>query len=71
MKKLGGYIALFGVLAIVLPYFNLQMRLLGWIDSWGENVSWAIKIGLIVVGAALFLIGNSHKEIAEEVVKTE
>jgi len=61
MKKIGGYVALFGVLAIVLPFFNLQLRLLGWIDNWGETVSWAIKIGLIVVGATLFLFGGSSE----------
>ncbi|WP_346882727.1 hypothetical protein [uncultured Algibacter sp.] len=62
MKKIGGYIAIFGVLAIVLPFFNLQLRLLTWIDNWGETVSWAIKIGLIVIGAVLFLMGNKEED---------
>ena len=66
MKRLGGYVALFGVLAIVLPFFNLQLRLLGWIDTWGETVSWAIKIGLIVVGAAMFFMGGSSAEAQPE-----
>jgi len=72
MKKIGGYVALFGVLAIVLPFFNLQLRLLGWIDTWGETVSWGIKIGLIVVGAALFFMGGSSESSeAEEATDTE
>lgn len=72
MKKIGGYIALFGVLAIVLPFFNLQLRLLGWIDNWGETVSWVIKLGLIVVGAAMFLFGGSNTvSKPEETTDTE
>jgi len=27
---------------------------------WGETVSWAIKIGLIVVGAILFFVGSKQ-----------
>ena len=54
------YVALFGVLAIVLPFFDLQLRLLGWIDNWGETTSWMIKIGLIVVGGLLFFMGMKN-----------
>ncbi|WP_299891141.1 hypothetical protein [uncultured Lacinutrix sp.] len=67
MKRIGGYIALFGILAIVLPFFNLQLRLLGWIDNWGEAVSWAIKIGLIVIGAALFFMSKKEVEETQEI----
>jgi len=66
MKKLGGYIAIIGIATIVLPYLNLQLRFLGWIDNWGETVAWAIKIGLIIVGAALFLMGGSSKASESE-----
>jgi len=66
MKKIGGYIAIFGVLAIALPYFNLQLRFLGWIENWGETVAWAIKLGIIVVGLALFLMGKKDEENTTE-----
>ncbi len=66
MKKLGGYIAIIGIATIVLPYLNLQLRFLGWIDNWGEPVAWAIKIGLIVIGAALFFMGGSNAKPAPE-----
>ncbi|WP_299275747.1 hypothetical protein [uncultured Psychroserpens sp.] len=61
MKKIGMYIALFGVLAIVLPFFELQLRLLSWIDNWGETTSWIIKIGLIVVGGILFFMASKNE----------
>lgn len=56
------YVAIFGALSIILPFFNLQLKILTWIDNWGETTSWAIKIGLIVVGAALFLMGGKAQE---------
>ncbi len=49
MKRIGIYIALFGIAAIILPYFERQLVILSWIDNWGETVSLVIKIGLIVV----------------------
>lgn len=69
MKKAGIYIVIFGIASIILPLFDLQLKLLMWVDNWGETVSWAIKIGLIVIGAVLFFIGNnSEEEKKEEVI---
>ena len=36
-----------------------------WIDIWGENTGWAIRIGMIALGAVLFFIGK-NKETATE-----
>jgi len=58
MKKIGSYMAIFGVLAIVLNYFDRVPTLLMWIYSWGDTAAWTIKIGLIVVGAVLFFMGS-------------
>lgn len=66
MKKIGGYLAVAGILLTVLPYFGLTLRFLSWIDNWGETVSWAIKIGLIVVGAIMFFIGENTTDTAQE-----
>ena len=72
MKKIGGYLAIIGIATIVLPFLNLQLRFLGWIDNWGETVAWGIKIGLIVIGAVLFFMGGSSKKpIAEETPDSE
>ncbi len=59
MKRIGIYTALFGIAAIVLPYFDRQLYILSWIDNWGETVSWIIKIGLIIVGVVLFFVLKS------------
>jgi hypothetical protein len=65
MKKFGLYIAIFGLASILLPFFNLQLTILSWVDNWGETVSWAIKIGLIVIGAVLFFLGKPETEEME------
>lgn len=55
MKKIGGYIAFFGVFAIVLKFVGRVPRLLSWIYKWGDTVAWVIMIGLVVIGLALML----------------
>ena len=62
MRKLGMYMALFGVLAIVLNFLDRVPTLLAWIYNWGEGVAWGIKIGLVVAGAVLFFMGKPAAE---------
>jgi len=62
MKQIGSAMAIFGLLAIVLSFFNSVPSILVWIYNWGETVAWAIKIGLVVVGAILFFMGNDDEE---------
>lgn len=64
MKSIGMYMALAGIISIALKTFmDRELSILGWIDTWGETVGWAIRIGLIVVGCALFLmIPKDEKE---------
>ena len=66
MKKIGSYLAIAGLLLIVLPYFGLTIRFLSWIDELGTTQAWSIKIGLIVVGAIMFFMGNKNKAITPE-----
>lgn len=47
--------ALAGIVSTLLSFVGYELRILMWIDMWGTGVGWAIRIGLIVVGAALFL----------------
>ncbi|MUU77952.1 hypothetical protein [Winogradskyella endarachnes] len=67
MKKIGGYMVFFGLFAIVLNFFDRVPTILMWIYEWGDTVAWAIKIGLIVVGAVLFFIGKPEEESETEV----
>lgn len=65
MRKVGSYMALIGVGLIVLPFVGLTIRFTDWIYEWGEGVAWAIKIGLVVVGAVLFFLGKPEEEEVE------
>ncbi len=62
MKTIGTYMAIFGLLAIVLNFFNAVPRLLAWIYNWGEGVAWGIKIAFVIVGAILYFIGRKQEE---------
>lgn len=58
LNKIGSLMALFGVLAIVFGFLDRVPSVLVWIYNWGESTAWVIKIGLIVVGGAMWLISN-------------
>lgn len=53
MGTLGGYMMLFGIGSIVLNMLEREFVILMWIDSWGTEVGWSIRIGMIVFGAIL------------------
>ncbi len=57
MKGIGGFLALAGILSIVLHFIGYNLRILMWIDRWGMGVGWGIRGGLVVVGGVLFFIG--------------
>jgi hypothetical protein len=65
MKQWGGYLFFFGVGSIVLSFLNMEFIILSWIDNWGTSVGWAIRIGLAVVGGAMWLLGRQPTEAAE------
>lgn len=67
MKTIGMYMAIAGLVSTVLSFMEMNLSLLVWIDMWGETIGWTIRIGLIVVGAALFfMMPQAEEEEAEE-----
>jgi hypothetical protein len=58
MKSIGSFLFLLGAAAIIFGFMNMYPRILKWIYDWGEGTAWAIKIGFVVVGAALYLLGS-------------
>lgn len=51
----GLLLAVMGIMSIVLSLFNYNIRLLSWVDAWGNTMGWVIRALLIVVGGILFL----------------
>lgn len=61
MQKFGSYLVIIGLLAVVLDYVNMVPRVLMWIYNWGNEIAWSIKVGLIVLGAIVWLIGSAKE----------
>jgi len=59
MKSIGGFLLLIGLGSMALNFLGYEFKLLMWIDAWGEQVGWAIRIGLAVVGAGLWMYANN------------
>lgn len=57
MRQLGILLALLGIASAVVHFMDMEMKLLMWIDTWGEGVAWGIRGGLVVVGALLAKLG--------------
>lgn len=55
--KIGGFMAIVGLVSSVLYLMDMNLRVLMFIDMWGPVVGWIIRIGLIVVGGGLALLG--------------
>ncbi len=56
--KIGSFLCIIGLLAIVMNFFNYVPKLLIWIYKWGEGPAWGIKIALVVVGGAMWWMGS-------------
>ena len=58
MRSLAKNMIFFGIGSIVLYFMEMEFIILAWIETWGENIGWAIRIGLVVVGGLLLLLNN-------------
>lgn len=61
MKSLGMWLFIFGAGSFLLNRLDMEFALLGWIDNWGPAVGVGIRVGLIVVGAALYMVGRRQQ----------
>lgn len=57
MQGIGGFLVLLGAGSFVLNMLGREFVWLMWIDTWGPTAGTAIRVGLIVVGAGLWLVG--------------
>jgi len=59
MKSIGSLLIFYGILTIVLDFFNYVPRIMQWVYSWGDTTAWILKIGVVVVGYLLLKIEKS------------
>ena len=64
MKSWGMWLFIFGAGSFVLNMLGMEFVILGWIDNLGPAVGTAIRVGLMVVGALVWLVG--HKQAAAQ-----
>jgi len=60
MKSIGSLFVFLGAGSLVLNRLGIEFIWLIWIDNWGPNVGMAIRIGMIAVGAVLWLVGSKR-----------
>ena len=65
LGKAGLVMAALGIMSIVLSIFNYNIRLLAWIDIWGNTMGWIIRGALILAGGALFFLYGRDEEDEE------
>ena len=62
MKSWGMWLFIFGAGSFVLNMLGMEFVILGWIDNWGPAVGTAIRVGLMVVGALVWLVGHKQAQ---------
>jgi hypothetical protein len=62
LSTFGGILSGLGILSCILAIFNYEVNVLAWVNLWGTPVAWAIRIGLILGGLAIFKIFKSATE---------
>ncbi|WP_313191520.1 hypothetical protein [Sphingobacterium sp.] len=65
MKNIGSILFIYGILAIIMNFFNAVPRILLWIYNWGEGTAWLIKIAFVLVGAAIWWFAGKD-EVKDE-----
>ena len=56
VRSFAGFLVFAGLLSIVLNLVDYNLRILMWIDLWGDVVGWLIRAGLVVGGGVLFFV---------------
>lgn len=62
MRSLGLLLLVLGIGSCVVHFMDMEMRLLRWIDTWGENAAWGIRGGFVAVGLLLMVAGKKKAE---------
>lgn len=55
-RSFAGFLVFAGLMSIVLNLVGYNLRILMWIDLWGDVVGWLIRVALVVGGGVLFFV---------------
>lgn len=65
LASIGTLLFAVGLISSGLTFTDYELRVLLWINTWGETMAWVIRGGLMVVGAILFILGSSGEKTEE------
>lgn len=65
LGKAGLILGAMGIISILLSIFNYNIRLLSWVDLWGNTIGWIIRIVLIIGGGALFFLFGREEGVED------
>ena len=60
MGSLGRFLILIGGGSFLLHLANMEFKLLMWVDHWGSTTGNIIRVALVGLGAALYLIDSKR-----------
>ncbi|MFD2246375.1 hypothetical protein [Pontibacter ruber] len=56
MKFLGLLLLLAGIVSLTLEFTGANLLVLNWLNQWGTNLSWAIRIAVTILGGIIYFI---------------
>lgn len=62
MREFGKWLLILGLGSFILRFFNMEFKLLMWIDLWGYSAGNLIRLGVIVLGGAIFFLDGRNVE---------
>lgn len=62
MRSIGGLMFFYGLGSIVLHFINYEFVILSWMNRLDDPIPWVIRIGLVVVGGILWLVGKPKSQ---------
>ncbi|MBL8725736.1 MAG: hypothetical protein JNK49_16960 [Planctomycetes bacterium] len=62
MRRIGFLLLALGIVSSVMHFMDLELRVLRWINTWGEGAAWGIRGGFVALGLGLFALGKPKPE---------
>ena len=59
LSSIGVWLVVLGLGSFALNFFNYDFRLLSWIDAWGAATGNLIRLGCVMLGLLLMLLGRA------------
>lgn len=66
IASFGAFMALAAVISSVLSFVGYNLRVLMWVDMWGETMGWVVRGGVLVAGGLLYFVFSKLSDSPEE-----